>query len=163
MLKLKLQYLVTWCEELTRWKRPWCWERLKAGGEGDNRGWDGWMASPTQWIWIWASSRSWWWTGKPGVLQSMGLQSRTQLRNKNNNVHFDSIRNNSPFSHFETKYISSGNKKYTKVSITLWVYSSIFALPFGDKPYLSSHWKYQVCRLWQVTHWMNCSEIFGKR
>ena len=66
--------LATWCEELTHWKRPWCWEILKAGGEGDNREWDGWMASPTQWTWVWASSGSWWWTGKPGVLQSMGLQ-----------------------------------------------------------------------------------------
>ena len=66
--------LATWCEELTHWKRPWCWERLKVGGEGDNRGWDGWMASPTPWTWVWASSRSWWWTGKPGVLQSMGSQ-----------------------------------------------------------------------------------------
>ena len=56
------------------WKRPWCWERLKAGGEGDDRGWDGWMASLTWWTWIWASSRSWWWTGKPGMLQSMGSQ-----------------------------------------------------------------------------------------
>ena len=63
-----------WCEELTHWKRPWCWERLKARGEGDDRGWDGWMASPTQWTWIWASSGRWWWTGKPCVLQSMGLQ-----------------------------------------------------------------------------------------
>ena len=67
--------LTTWCEELTYWKRPWCWERLKAGGKGDDRGWDGWMASLTQWIWIWASSGSWWWTGKPGVLQSMGSQN----------------------------------------------------------------------------------------
>ena len=50
-------------------------ERLKAGGEGDNRGWDGWMASPTQWAWVWVNSRSWWWTGRPGVLQFMGLQS----------------------------------------------------------------------------------------
>ena len=66
--------LVTWCEELTHWKRPWCWERLKVGGEGDDGGWDGWMASPTQWTWDWASSRSWWWTGKPGVLQFMGSQ-----------------------------------------------------------------------------------------
>ena len=66
--------LATGCKELTHWKRPWCWERLKAGGEGDERGWDGWMASPTQWTWVWASSRSWWWTGKPGVLQSMGSQ-----------------------------------------------------------------------------------------
>ena len=66
--------VATWCEELTPWKRPWCWERLKAEGEGDDRGWDGWMASPTQWIWVWVNSRSWWWTGRPGVLQSMGLQ-----------------------------------------------------------------------------------------
>ena len=66
--------LATWCKELTHWKRPWCWERLKAGGEGGNRGWDSWMASLTQWTWVWVTSRSWWWTGKPGVLQSMGLQ-----------------------------------------------------------------------------------------
>ena len=55
-------------------KDSWFWERLKAGGEGDNRGWDGWMASPTQWTWIWVNSWSWWWTGRPGLLQSMGLQ-----------------------------------------------------------------------------------------
>ena len=66
--------LVIWCEELTPWKRPWCWERLKVGGEGDDRGRDGWMASLTQWTWVWVSSGNWWWTGKPGVLQSMGLQ-----------------------------------------------------------------------------------------
>ena len=56
MLKLKLQYFGHLLQELIHWKRPWCWERLKAGGEGDNRGWDGWMASPTQWTWVWASS-----------------------------------------------------------------------------------------------------------
>ena len=55
-------------------KRPWCWERLRAGGEGDDRGWDGWMASLTQWTWVWVNSRSWWWTGKPGVLRFMGSQ-----------------------------------------------------------------------------------------
>ena len=55
-------------------KRPWCWTRVKAGGEGDNRGWDGWMTSPTRWTWVWVNSRSWWWTGRPGVLQSMGSQ-----------------------------------------------------------------------------------------
>ena len=66
--------LATWCEELTHLKRPWCWERLMAGGEGGNRGWDGWMASPTQWAWVWVKSRSWWWAGRPGVLQSMGSQ-----------------------------------------------------------------------------------------
>ena len=65
--------LATWCRELTHWKRPWCWKRLKAG-EGDDRGWDGWMASPTQWTWVWVNSWSWWWTGRPGVLQSMGSQ-----------------------------------------------------------------------------------------
>ena len=75
MLKLKLQYFATWCKELTPWKRPWCWERLKAGGEWDDRGWDDWMASPTRWTWVWVSSGSWWRTRKPGVLQSMGLQS----------------------------------------------------------------------------------------
>ena len=71
MLKLKVQsfgHLI-----VTHLKRPWCWERLKAG-EGDNRGWDGWMASPTRWTWVWVNSWSWWWTGRPGVLQFMGLQ-----------------------------------------------------------------------------------------
>ena len=71
MLKLKLQ---SWCEELTHLKRPWCWERLKVGGEGDDRGWDSWMASLTWWTWVWASSGSWWWTGEPGMLQFMGSQ-----------------------------------------------------------------------------------------
>ena len=66
--------LTTSSEELTHWKSPWCWERLRAGREGDDRGWDGWMASPTQWTWVWVNSGSRWWTGRPGVLQSMGLQ-----------------------------------------------------------------------------------------
>ena len=73
MLKLKLHYLATWYQELTPWKIHWIWERLKTG-EVDNRDWDGGMASPTQMTWVWASSRSWWWTGKPGMLQSMGAQ-----------------------------------------------------------------------------------------
>ena len=62
--------LATWCQGLTHLKRPWCWERLKAGGQGDDRGWDVWLASLTQWTWVWVNSRSWWWTGRPGVLQS---------------------------------------------------------------------------------------------
>ena len=66
--------LATSCEELTHWKRLWCWEGLRAGGEGDDRGWDGWMASLTRWTWVWVNSGSWWWTGRPGVLQLMGLQ-----------------------------------------------------------------------------------------
>ena len=64
----------TWCEELTHLKRPWCWERLRAGGEGEDKGWDGWMASPTQWTWVWVDSGSWWWTGRPGVLWFIGSQ-----------------------------------------------------------------------------------------
>ena len=67
--------LATWCEKLTRWKRHWFWERLKAGGEWDDRGWDGWMASPTQWTWVWVNSWSWWWTWRPGVLHPMMSQT----------------------------------------------------------------------------------------
>ena len=59
--------------ELTHW-RLWCWEGLGAGGKGDDRGWDGWMASRTRWTWVWVNSRSWWWTGRPGILQFMGSQ-----------------------------------------------------------------------------------------
>ena len=73
MLKLKLQYFGHLTGRLAQWKRPWCWERLKAE-ERDDRGWDGWMASPIRWTWVWVSSGSWWWMGRPGVLQSMGLQ-----------------------------------------------------------------------------------------
>ena len=73
MLKVKLQYFDVWRKELTHWKRPWNWERLKAEEEGD-RGWDGWMASLFQWTWSWANSGRWWGTGRPGVLQSTGSQ-----------------------------------------------------------------------------------------
>ena len=66
--------LATWCRELTHLKIPWCWKRLRAGGEGDDRGWEGWMASPTQWTWVWVDTGSWWWTGRPGMLQFMGSQ-----------------------------------------------------------------------------------------
>ena len=66
--------LALWCEELAHWKRPWYWERLKVGGDGDDRGWDGWMAPPNQWTCVWVNSGSWWWTGRPGVLQFMGSQ-----------------------------------------------------------------------------------------
>ena len=77
MLKLKLHTLTTWCKELTHWKRRWCWERLKVWGEGHNRGWDGWMVSAPRWTWVWVNSGSCWWTGKTGMLQSMGSQSDT--------------------------------------------------------------------------------------
>ena len=66
--------LATWCKELTHLKRPWCWERLRTGGEGDDGGWDGRMASSTPCTWVWVDSGSWWWTGRPGVLWFMGSQ-----------------------------------------------------------------------------------------
>ena len=67
--------LATSCRELTYWKRPWCWEGLRARGEGDDRGWDGWMTSPTQQTWVWVNPGSLWWTGRPGILRFMGLQT----------------------------------------------------------------------------------------
>ena len=74
--------LAIWCEELTHWKRPWCWEGLGAGKEGDDRGWDGWMPSPTWWTWLWVNSGSWWWTGRPGVLIHGVAKSRTWLSDR---------------------------------------------------------------------------------
>ena len=75
MLKLKLQYFGHLMQRVASLeKRLWCWEGLRAGGEGDDRGWDGWMASQTQWTWVWVNSGSWWWTGRPGVLRFMGSQ-----------------------------------------------------------------------------------------
>ena len=76
MLKLKLQYfyfghLMGRFDSL---EKIWCWQALGAGGEGDDRGWDGWMASPTRWTWVWVNSGSWWWTGRPGMLRFMGSQ-----------------------------------------------------------------------------------------
>ena len=67
---IRLNLILSWPDH---WKRPQCWERLKARGEGDDRGWDGWMASQSRWTWVWASSKNWWWTGKPGMLQSKGV------------------------------------------------------------------------------------------
>ena len=72
--RLSTSTLATSCEELTHMKRLWCWEELGAGGEGVDRGWDGWMASLTRWTWIWVNSGSWWWTGRPGMLWFMGSQ-----------------------------------------------------------------------------------------
>ena len=72
----KAETLVLWPPHAMSWLigKDWCWEGLGAGGEGDDRGWDGWMASPTWWTWVWMNSGSWWWTGRPGVLQFMGSQ-----------------------------------------------------------------------------------------
>ena len=74
MLKLKLQYFDHLMRRIDSLEKTWCWLGLKAGREGDNRGWDGWMASLTQWTWVWVNSGSWWWTGRPGMLQSIGSQ-----------------------------------------------------------------------------------------
>ena len=74
ILKLKLQYFGHLMRRTDSLEKTLCWERLRAGGEGDDRGWDGWMASLTQWTWVWVNSGSWWWTGKPGVLWFMGSQ-----------------------------------------------------------------------------------------
>ena len=74
MLKLKLQYFGRLMRSVDSWKSPWCWEGLEAGGEGEDRGCDGWMASPTRWTWVWVNSRSWWWTGRPGMLWFLGSQ-----------------------------------------------------------------------------------------
>ena len=74
MLKLKLLYFGHLMQRADSLEKTWCWERLKVGRQGDNREWDGWVASLTQRTWVWVNSESWWWTGRPGVLQSMGLQ-----------------------------------------------------------------------------------------
>jgi len=82
--------LATWCEEPTHWKRPWYWERLRAGEEGDNRGWNGWIASPTQWTWVWVNSRRQWSTGKPGICSPWGskeLDITEWLKNSNNDIY----------------------------------------------------------------------------
>ena len=80
MLKLKLQYFGHLIWRTAPQKSPWCWERLKVGGEGDDRRWNGWMSSPTRWAWVWVGSGCWWWTGKPGMLQPMGVtKSQTWL------------------------------------------------------------------------------------
>ena len=78
--------LATWCKGSTHWKRPWCWEGLKAG-EGDDRGWDGCMASLIQQTWVWVNSRSWWWTGRPGMLQSVSESDRTEQLNWTLHMH----------------------------------------------------------------------------
>ena len=80
-LMLELHYFGYLMRRTDSWKRPWCWKRSKAGGEGFDRGWNGWMASPTQWTWVWADSGRRWRTGKPGMLQSTGSQSQTLLSN----------------------------------------------------------------------------------
>ena len=107
--------LVTWWEELSQWKRPWCWQRMKTGGEGDNRGWDGCIASPSLWTWVWVSSVSWWWTGRPGVLQSMGRKESGRTERLNWKVQ---IYSNIQY-HVSSKEYSNGNAYFWKNNCTL--------------------------------------------
>ena len=79
MLKLKLQYFGFLMRRADSFEKILMLEKIEGWGKGDDRGWDGWMASLTQWIWIWISSRSWWWTGRPGMLQSMGSDTTERL------------------------------------------------------------------------------------
>ena len=81
MLKLKLQYFGYLM--LTHLKRPWCWEKLRAGGEGDNRRWYSWMVSPTQWTWVWVNSRNWWWTGREALCAVVHGVAKSQTRLSN--------------------------------------------------------------------------------
>ena len=114
--------LATWFKELTHWKRPWCWERLRAGGEEDERGWNGWMASPTQWTWVWVNSGSWWWTGRLGVLWFMGLQSRTRLSDRTEPIHvFLCVTN------FKVlKLYLQSSPSLTPVCFILWLSSTVY-------------------------------------
>ena len=74
---------ILWPPDAKSWLIGWCWERLRVEGEGDDRGWDGWMASPTQWTWIWVDSSSWWWIGRPGMLRFMGSQESDKTERLN--------------------------------------------------------------------------------
>ena len=89
MLRLKLQYFGHFMQRVDSLERPWCWEGLGAGGEGDDRGWDGWMASPTRWTWVWVNSGSWWWTGRPGCYNSWGRKESDMTQQLNwTELHF---------------------------------------------------------------------------
>ena len=101
----------TSCKELTHWKRRWCWEGLGAGEVGDDRGWDGWMASPTQCTWVWVNSGSWWWTGRPGVLRFMGSQSQKRLSELNWMFHCMDI------SHFVYPFIHQWTSSFSLLAI----------------------------------------------
>ena len=115
MLKLKLQYFGHLMRGDDSLEKFWCWEELGAGGEGDDRGWDGWMASLTQWTWIWVNSGSWWWTGRPGVLRFMGSQRVRQDWATELNWRIASLFN------FKNKALKQkmGNVKFAKLRLFL--------------------------------------------
>ena len=130
--------LATWCEELTHWKRSWCWERLRAGREWDDRGGDGWMASPTRWTWVWVDSGSWWWTGRPGVLWFMGSQR----------VGHDWVT--------ELNWMISDVEHPFKSSLTIWISSFINKAPTGmfemGWSFKCSGWGFDLVSLQQATY-----------
>ena len=138
MLKLKLQYFgyLMW-SKLTHWERLWCWEGLGAGGKGGNRGWDGWMASPTQWTWVWVDSERWCWTGRPGVLQFMvsqrvGHDWVTEMNWTELNIPVFQC-NNSHFIFFYTKINVWSTPVYIKMFVCDSVSKGIFLMSVEQK------------------------------
>ena len=144
--------MTTWCIELTHWKRHRCWERLKAGGERDHSGWDGWMASLSQWTWVWVSSRSWWRTGKPGVLQSMGLQ---RVRHNWVTEPNEAIKS---WSTNITQKVSRNCKNYRTVSE-----SGANALNFDHITQLGWESDQKGKLRQQAQHWVTCAKPYNRK
>ena len=134
--------LATLCEELTHLKRPWCWERLKVE-EGDHRGWDGWMASPARWTRVWVNSGSWWWTGRPGVLQSTRSQRTghdwaTELNCTDSFTHM--IGGEGPLS------VSVFSRQHIRTAVYCFQIQAVFFLLSGQMDHLFSQF------LWLIIH-----------
>ena len=131
MLKLKLQYFGHLMQRADSFEKPWCWERLKAEGEGDDRGWDGWMASLTWWTWVWVGSRSWQWTGKLGELQSMRSQEvdTTEQLNWLNCEYTHTHTHTHPPHNDEIKFIFYGRTRINNTQNFLSMFVSAFSLP----------------------------------
>ena len=154
--------LATSCEELTHWKRLWCWEGLRARGEGDDRGWDGWMASPTGWTSVWVNSGSWWWTGRPGVVRFIGSQRvghdwATELNWWEKKEQRDYI----TYSWFIRIIRRSRDGIYFKVCFIWWVLLLgslliLFAWNTFSIPHIQSIWvpRYEAGLLWTSHIWI---------
>ena len=152
----------TSCEELTHWKRLWCWEGLGAGGEGDDRGWDGWMASLTRWMWGWVNSRSWWWTGRPGVLRFMGSQ-RVGHDWATDLIWSEMLFWNSCFFDDPADVVNliSGSSAFSKSSLNIWKFTVYILLKPGlenFEHYFASMWNECNC----VVVWTFFGEGNGK-
>ena len=130
--------LATSFKELTHWKRPWCWERLRAGGKGDDRRWHGWMASLTWWTWVWVDSWNWWWTGRPGVLQSWGCKESDMTERLNwtelNTIKGFGIFNKAEIDVFlelscffddpaDVANLIFGSSAFSKTSLNIWMFT----------------------------------------